>query len=107
MPKEVITHAESYDTRGRGGELADIHTGPSLSVRWENSHQGSAKTSPGDVMVAVSLYPTVTREEFRAAKSWPPSPEREILCGPLDRAQLNKLIRTLRRARDAAFGRDE
>lgn len=107
MPKEVINHPESHDTRGPDGEIVMVYTNPSVSVHWGNVYQGGREAVPGNVVLQLSEFPSVTGEEFKAAESWPPPPEREITAGPFSREQINKLIKTLRRARDAAFGRDE
>jgi hypothetical protein len=106
MPKETITHPDSWNTTDPDGRV-EVHTGLGLAVRWGSVSQGGLDVVPGDVMLAVAEYATITGEEFQAAKSWPPAPEREIFVGPLTREQLNKLIRVLRRARDQAFGKDE
>lgn len=111
MPKEVIQRADSCDVRvgsTDGGEQVNVYTSPQVSVRWGSARTATdGHTVPGDVHIDISEYPVVSKAEFNEAKSWPPDPERVSYGPELDRAALNKLIRTLRRARDAAFGRDE
>jgi hypothetical protein len=111
MPKEVIQHPDSTDVRlgSTGGEeQVNVYTSPALTVRWGSSHTGSGgHTVPGDVQITISEFPVISKAEFHEAKSWPPDPSRETHSAGLDRAQLNALIKVLRRARDQAFGRDE
>jgi hypothetical protein len=95
MPKQVIRDAAgTFD----------------VVVRW--SHDSH-------VQVATAMRPSPGGSEGpknlkELIASWPdeaPSPDDPNgatgLHSTLDRRQINELIRTLRRARDAAFGRDE
>jgi hypothetical protein len=96
MPKEVI--------RDVAGQF-------DVTVGWNRA--------PGEVQIATVVRPPERDGEPRTLRelveSWPEGAGRyhddtELLTGlwsTLDRRQLNELIRVLRKARDAAFGRDE
>lgn len=100
MPKEVIP-----DEAG----AFDVHVG------WTREPAGHVQV--GAVMAAgraIDAPPDAPRNLRQLVASWPDdagdpdSPGGATgLWSTLDRAGVNRLIRTLRHARDAAFGRDE
>jgi hypothetical protein len=100
MPKEVIhDEAGSFD----------------LAVGWTREPAGHVQV--GAVMAAgqpIDAPPNTPRTLKQLVASWPDDagdPDHPAgatgLWSTLDRAGCNRLIRTLRKARDAAFGRDE
>lgn len=113
MPKE--TFMSQYEKSQDPGER---HREPELSVHW-------GQTQGPDVQIGIALDPDAARTHLRSQlveRSTGLTPEQidqvvAILTEPhsgalgwfthLDRYDTNRLIRTLRRARDVAFGRDE
>jgi hypothetical protein len=110
MPKEVIAHprCEESNEWNEAGEVTGrvMVTTPRLTLHWSALNSTELALN-GGVSLSIGSFPAVSMEEFGAAKCWPPEPEREQYTAELDRGQLNKLILLLRKARDAAYGRDE
>ena len=109
MPKEVITFGPSEE---RGVYDADgVKTGsvmccdPRLALHWSTLNSTELDLH-GGVSLSVMAFPSVPLAEYQEMKSWPPTASDEVYIS-LDRAEINKLIRLLRRARDAAYGGDE
>ena len=108
MPREQINYAETtvnvLDTdTGELHEEAAAFVGsdePILNVRWQGD------TDEADAHVLVSLEVT-TRTACDAVANAGPDGLAEIESVQLDRRQINRMIRALRRARDTAFGSDE
>jgi hypothetical protein len=108
MPKEQINRSEWKKILLGGGLPGEEEKGiehgtiePEVYVRW---------TPDSFVQLSMAHYETVPWSTLRAddfgnPSSWPASSD--TFSGVLDRPEINKLIRTLRRARDAAYGRDE
>jgi len=113
MPREVIVPATTYVYDEKGFDVdqgtpghtlpapegGSSHTTPQVELNWSREHE--------HVQVSIEF----AREDWIAiAKELEDAPEvsRKAIFSPgLSRYQINKLIRTLRRARDAAFGVDE
>lgn len=96
MPRERIQHGTpAYETE----EAADIGS-PALDVEW-------TREPTGHVQVAIEM----SREQWlRNAETLQADEQvtrRAIYTDSLSRHEINHLIKTLRRARDAAYGRDE
>lgn len=92
MPKEVIQHGKAF-TR----DALNDTVGPTLQVSW---WRDGTDGLPGYATVQFEIDETLVAAiaENNATK---------ISSRPLDRKEINKLIATLRRARDAAYGSDE
>lgn len=82
MPKETI--AVIQETRQTSGQPHSWR--PGFSIHWGN---------PGQVIVAMTTYEYGTT-----------GPEK-TMSRTLGREEINNAIRVLRRARDAAYGKDE
>ena len=110
MPKEVIAYCrcEEGNEWNEAGEVVGkvMTTTPRLTLHW-STLSSTELDLEGSVSLSIACYPTVTAEAYAAAVCWPPEPSGEYYTAGLDRDELNKLIRLLRRARDAAYGRDE
>lgn len=100
MPKELIYGERApYGEEDPGRSVVD--------VRWDRES--------GYFQIATACIDRSTHETYIPAHIRAEMPEGEWAFATawdgfyvdLDRAGINKLIRTLRRARDAAFGRDE
>lgn len=110
MPKEVFS--SQYEKNQDPNQ--SVVRQPELSVHW-GSTQGP------DVQVGITLDPEAARGAYRRLledrKAVTIEDALDVLCEPhsgalgwfthLDRHDTNRLIKTLRRARDVAFGRDE
>lgn len=120
MPKERVHHGKIWrhkpNVRNSTGDIVgntvDEYRGesnledgeyltedPSLEINWDRDH--------GNVQVSIDF----SREQWLAcAKDFEETPDlikKAIYTGSLSRRDINEMIKTLRRARDAAFGRDE
>ena len=103
MPRETIVHwQEAADTENTGEAARN-----GLDVSW--SREGDQ--FGGMVQIGLDMPLSVLRDirrELDADEKDPVSVVARALYTPsLDRRELNHLIRTLRRARDAAYGSDE
>lgn len=101
---EVVKGAITRRLYESGEELPDdgtikLHEMPSIEVRW------NAET--GELQMAF-VAPREWWDEFIAAyRGSPEQHEFSAWTAEIDRRQSNHLIRTVRRARNAAFGVDE
>lgn len=110
MPKEqVMTAKWEKFTRDAldsdGGEEFGL-TYPEVYVRWAGGGVGN-----GNVQLHMVPYPETPWKKLRVREDgcpsvWP-APKDEVFSGVLTRRDINNLIKVLRRARDAAYGRDE
>jgi hypothetical protein len=76
---------------------------PVVQVGWA----AATGSEEGTVQLTMTKLDDVLTSQLGAdgkPKKWPKSDERQVT---LSRTEINKLIRTLRRARDQAFGQDE
>lgn len=110
MPKEVINHSEtreqhSYDDDGKQAGT-NMCVDPRLTLHWSTLNSTELRLH-GGVSLSITSYPVLSIDEYNEAESWPPPATVEQYTHELDRETLNKLIRLLRKARDAAYGRDE
>lgn len=110
MPKEVIIHpvpVERPNFDAEGNKIGvSMCTDPRLTLHW-SSLNSTELDLHGGVSLSITSYPVVSAEQYAEAKSWPPEPEFEQYTAEMGREAINKLIRLLRKARDAAYGRDE
>lgn len=102
MPREQITYPEVGQRIGDNGQPAGMYESdhPLLHVAWTSS-RGDV---PGHVQVALQAQPPYLAQlvaDISGAQST------LLHTGVLDRHAINRAIRALRRARDAAYGRDE
>jgi len=108
MPREQINYSEALinvldpDTGELQEEAATIVASdePILNVRW----QGDTEDAKAHVLVSLEV---TTRTACDAVANAGPDGYAEIESVQLDRRQINRMIRALRRARDTAFGSDE
>lgn len=106
MPKEQITFAmREFAFPPDGGPAAPTdakcNIDPTLHVNWRNS-------TDGDGHVQIMLQAPLSY--LKLAMDSPNGDEAETtqLWSPvLDRADINRMIRVLRHARDKSYGRDE
>lgn len=124
MPKEQINHGQPFLYREVGetdgspsGYVTDVYPGgpppegwsvltePSLQVHWTRQHDEVRGT--GHVQVSLDVDRLDLLRSAREVESDEAITKRGIFTGSLNRAELNHLIRTLKRARDAAYGKDE
>lgn len=121
MPKEVITRPNAVlyhndcivpNVKLRDKDLVEgtrctctplWESDPALAVRWNNS----GHDREGNIQISLLQYPKFTDEEYRDLRCWPPSDVNETFTSMLSRSEVNVLIKTLRRARDQAYGQDE
>jgi hypothetical protein len=91
-------------------------TRPGVRVNWGAG--GHDKLDISNVQIALEVYEQPTWAEWIATGPWEPGnygnsafphpPLKQTICSDvLSRSELNKLIKVLKRARDAAYGSDE
>lgn len=90
MPKEVIQWGGT--TRLEDDESVILHTEPTLQVKWFHD--------PDHVQVQFDVSPEYLAQ--MVADNCP-----TVTSNILSRREINHMIKTLRRARDAAYGADE
>ena len=76
---------------------------PQLTVHW----QREAADGPGVVELSLDCPRAYLEYQARTLDAAPELDSLRVFLSPVSRADINGLIRTLRRARDAAYGRDE
>lgn len=114
MPREQINYPNSVavvvDVKGNELEYQEgaavppgysVHPDPALHVHW----QQALDFAPGHVQVSVEM--AAGHFKARAAHLDDSVKSTSIFTPALSRAEINKLIRVLRSARDKAYGRDE
>lgn len=99
MPRETVVHGTEYvhshlSEDGRSGEV-EHRQNPDVNVNWNRDGEW------------VQLAVTVDRRYLEDLLLGPVADRVSIPTEVLTRQQINHLIRTLRRARDAAYGSDE
>lgn len=99
MPREQITHNTEPQQKGHGG-LMDSKT---ASQAGNNVHIG---WRDGEVTVGVDITLEAIKHIASQNSRVGYAPRLVHTSDPLDRKELNKLISTLRRARDKAYGAD-
>ena len=116
MPRERIVHGNIYETITHAetesvGEWFEIkkwdgakttnplRTDPSFDVSWDRDH--------GFVQLSMDIEKQQWLEISSDLNKDTEIVSRAIFTEGLSRQEINNLIRTLRRARDAAFGADE
>lgn len=92
MPRETVSHGEIQTMSDMDGGNARVCGTPSLSVRWDRDHEYVQVQLDADP----EFWKQIVKDNCPTATS-----------NVLSRKELNHLIRTLRRARDAAYGSDE
>jgi hypothetical protein len=124
MPNEQINHGKPFlfreidATEGSpSGYVTDVYPGgpppegwsvliePSLKVHWTRQHD--EVLGAGNVQISLDVDRLDLLRSAREVEQDDAITKRGIYTGSLDRAELNHLIRTLKRARDAAYGKDE
>ena len=115
MPREQINFPSSIAVviDDRGNELeyqvgadvppgSSVHPDPALHVHWQPAN---VEYGTGHVQLSVEMEADFFRA--RAANLHESVTSTSIFTPALTRAEINKLIRSLRVARDKAYGRDE
>jgi len=93
--------------------LVEFNNKPRLDVVWQRPLDGLSlppgEDPSGAVQVEIILNPTDMRHRIDHVAAYPEDLEAfaRFFTEPLTRHQINHLIRTLKRARDAAYGADE
>lgn len=98
MPNEKIRHTEHGSTVELDGPDAPYDRTTTATVHW---YQGQQVVLEIDASGDMLKYVSATGEVLMDGAMF------DSLAIPLDRAEINRLIKALRRARDAAYGRDE
>lgn len=102
---------DAHDRRLASGEVdgeITYSTKPQVDIMWSRS-AGSAIEMNGSVQVSIGIAPKDMQRTIDHIKDQPEDLEAfsTFYTEPLTRAEINHFIRTLRRARDAAYGSDE
>lgn len=104
MPRERVQHSKSYPVHevSEDGMAGSTYTEvtPALDIEWARDPQGR-------VQVAIEFSREQWIEITEDLRDDPAVERRAIYTDSLDRQQINHMIKTLRRARDAAYGADE
>lgn len=134
MPRETISHGkpiyyvlhksdlpggaeweEEYDaTSFPEGKDVEGHTPsryPDLEVLWsragDSEHLPVGEEAQGWVQIGLDMPRAEWERSFKEFERSPDLLARAVFSQSLTRGQINHMIRTLKRARDAAFGADE
>ncbi|ACU71773.1 hypothetical protein Caci_2864 [Catenulispora acidiphila DSM 44928] len=122
MPKDQINFPETIEHVGRTGDAASgepMSSGmdgastwyePIVNVRWHAAGDdkiGNVQVSLQAPIAAWTQMGDELRKAEEKAVGWEEGWMPEAYSPSLSRSELNRLIRTLRRARDQAYGRDE
>lgn len=105
MPKEQINRPKPHEviSASKAGdeytETRETHTDPAVWVAWDRDRE----TDAGHVQLTVSCGYGYVKD--LVAAEW--GSDVLVSSGGLSRSEVNKLIATLRRARDQAYGKDE
>lgn len=105
MPREQINYPSPSIPRDPDApeDCDEMWTDAALHVHWGSGFDENITSS---VQIAFEADPVYLR--FAAEHAGDNETARPVLFSPtLERSEINKLIRTLRRARDQAYGRDE
>lgn len=108
MPRQDITYHNSEmtapDPNGTEPIWHEEHHG--LDLHWSRPGMYGDGT-PGHVQVGLTISQPKLRRLATPDPNEPDPTARTLYTDDLTREQINLLIRTLRRARDAAYGADE
>lgn len=105
MPYEHINHPTPVEP---DADAAIPQSGvtwphPQLTVHWQREDAGG----PGVVELSLDCPRAYLEDLARTLDAAPDLDSLRVFLSPVSRADVNTLIRTVRRARDAAYGRDE
>lgn len=115
IPEELTTPeaiAQHYAPGIGVGDRSDLTRKPNLEVYWHRADTFGElrridEDEEGSVQVLLDLDRAEVLELARRMESDPEMTATAAITGKLSRYQINKLIKTLRRARNAAYGDDE
>jgi hypothetical protein len=99
FPQPVETQYGSCDGKGNSEQHVEVNTDPAVHVNWHNAgndHGGHVQVSLECDRAYLASFTDVLDDD-----------RRNLYSPVLTRSDVNKLIRTLRKARDQAYGRDE
>lgn len=105
MPKEQINHPRVVEVTCASGDgtpdSVEMREDPLVNVNWRNSPDGA-----GHVQVSLDLPTGYLRMATESLNGDLVSGSALVWSPVLDRHDINRMIRALRRARDAAYGAD-
>lgn len=111
MPKQQINYPEAervFTGSMQDGvlvqESSELNWDPFLVVHW--GKHGGNPDEPGSVSVSIDQVPSMSGDDYLESGA-DPKPIQKASTRGLTRSDLNRMIATLRKARDEAFGRDE
>jgi hypothetical protein len=108
VPRQDIIYfraaVPATSTEKTGQSAAEERRG--LDISWSRPDE-NGDTTPGNVQIGMSFSPEELRRLSQPYSDGSFPFVRATYTEPLSRDQLNLMIRTLRRARDAAYGADE
>jgi hypothetical protein len=99
MPRERVQHPKVYEYESADGTTGYVEHDPALDVTW----QRDSETVQVSIEFPRAQWLTICAD----LKDDPEISHKAIFSGNLPRPEINHFIRTLKRARDAAYGADE
>lgn len=105
MPYAQINHPAPVEPDGDGGlpRSGVSWPHPQLAVHWQREDAGG----PGVVELSLDCPRAYLEDLARTLQAAPDLESLRVFLSPVSRADANTLIRTVRRARDTAYGKDE
>lgn len=95
-----MPHEKIHPTTPSTGDMPDL-----VEIHWERDRSAHLAVGYASTTIIEGLYGPEARAAVAAVSE--EQADFAALWVTLDRHQINQLIRVLRRARDAAYGRDE
>lgn len=102
FPHPQVTHSGSIDENGIVEQSSETHTDAAIHVQWL---RGAEHDTPGHVQIAFEADPSYLK--IVVAEPNELDGRTSAYSPVLSRAEINKMIQVLRKARDQAYGRDE
>jgi hypothetical protein len=107
MPREKINQAPEFIPCTHDGDCPPIHgeawPEPEVHVSWTRGSDHGV----GFVQVSLDCPHAYVESFARDLEADSDAPTVSVFSPSLDRSAVNRMIQTLRRARDQAYGRDE
>lgn len=105
MPREVIARRSEEDFAREGGPALERRE-EDLNVEWARFSTPEVTQEVVQVTIRQASYAPYYDGDPVLGPNWRPVTGRELYSSALTRKEVNKLIATLRRARDQVFGTD-